>query len=203
MLLPLSDQKIIVDSISTNFALSTIDDETHPDLYIHVEDEEAKAFLWELLKSKQDRYDEFVKRISVTAVGSCSVVDSLNTLASKLPHKSISVVDGDKKVDYPNCLSLPGTHAPEKMVFQDLKNLNWNNLSSRFGVGAGSLHKILNDAMLEPDHHTWNEYVGNHIQLSKDAVWSILISEWQKQVYPTLNDTALVDSICNKLDQIN
>ena len=164
LLVPLSDQKQIIDSVSTNFALSTIDDHiSHPDLYIHVEDEEAEALVWEILKTHQDRYDEFSKRITILDVGSCSVVDTLNDYSqhNKLPYKSVSIVDGDKKTEYPDCLSLPGNRAPEKMVFEDLKNLEWNNLTERFGMGAGALYKILDDAMLEPDHHFWTEYVVN------------------------------------------
>ena len=91
------------------------------------------------------------------------VVDTLNDYSqhNKLPYKSVSIVDGDKKTEYPDCLSLPGNRAPEKMVFEDLKNLEWNNLTERFGMGAGALYKILDDAMLEPDHHFWTEYVVN------------------------------------------
>ena len=127
------------------------------------EDEEAEALVWEILKTHQDRYDEFSKRITILDVGSCSVVDTLNDYSqhNKLPYKSVSIVDGDKKTEYPDCLSLPGNRAPEKMVFEDLKNLEWNNLTERFGMGAGALYKILDDAMLEPDHHFWTEYVVN------------------------------------------
>ena len=39
----------------------------------------------------------------------------------------------------------------------------------------------MDDATLLPDHHSWTEYIGNHVKKSKDAVWSILIEEWCKQ----------------------
>lgn len=41
--------------------------------------------------------------------------------------------------------------------------------------------KYLEDAMLEPDHHKWTEYVGDRVRKSKDVVWGILVEEWCKQ----------------------
>ena len=37
------------------------------------------------------------------------------------------------------------------------------------------------NAMLEPDHHKWTEYVGDRVRKSKDVVWGILVEEWCKQ----------------------
>lgn len=91
------------------------------------------------------------------------------------------MVDGDKRETMPEVLALPGTMAPEKQIFTDLKNIEWNKLDDRFGIGAGTLFKYLEDAMLEPDHHKWTEYVGDRVRKSKDVVWGILVEEWCKQ----------------------
>ena len=205
MLVRLSDRKDIVYGVSSQYALSTIDEQEHPELYVHLEDEEAVIFFWELLKKEPSRYDEYLKKITAKAVGSCSVVGTLNTLAKqgKLPYKSISIVDGDKKEEYPECLSLPGTNAPEKMVFKDLKDLNWNKLDERFGIGAGSLFQYLDEAMLIPDHHEWTTYVGNKVKKSKNTVWSIMVEEWCKQCLETEVADHFIESINDQLNSHN
>ena len=203
MLVKLSDRKDIIYEVTSEFALSTIDDKEHPEIYVHMEDEEAVAFFWEILKRDNDRYDEFLKKFSTRVVGSCSVVNTLNDLAlgKKLPYKSISIVDGDKRDEYPNCMSLPGELAPEKMVFEDLKAIGWNKLDERFGVGAGLLFKYLDDAMLNPDHHEWTIYVGDKVKKGKDTVWSIMIEEWCKQCLVPEIATDFINKLIVHIDE--
>lgn len=110
-------------------------------------------------------------------------------------------MDGDKIAECSNCqISIPGTEAPEKQVIQDLKNLNWNNLDNRFGLGAGSLFQILDDAMLLPDHHKWTSYIGDYIKKSKSYVWDILVEEWCKQCLNDEECNNIYDSIVEKLE---
>lgn len=156
----------------------------------------------ENLKHDRAKYDELYKRISARAVGSCSVVNTLNELArnNSLPYKSIAIVDGDKKDSYPNCLSLPSNNlAPEKQVILDLKDIGWNFLDDRFGIEAGILFKVLDDAVLQPDHHEWTTYIGDKIKKSKDVVWSILIEEWHKQCLEDTDATTFLEQIFNVL----
>lgn len=201
LLVHLSDKKDIIYGVSSQFALSTIDDKLHPELFVYLEDEEAVALFWEILKQDSFKYDEFCKKISARPVGSCSVVGTLNDLGKKgkLPYRSLSIIDGDKKEEYPGCMSLPGDDAPEKLIFKDLKNIGWNKLDDRFGIGAGVLFKHLEDAMLIPDHHEWTTHVGNMIKKSKDAVWSILIEEWHKQCLADAVANTFIDNITSAL----
>lgn len=201
MLVKLSDRKEIVYGVSSQYALSTIDEQEHPEVYVHLEDEESITFFWEILKQDSARYDEYLKKLSTKAVGSCSVVNTLNSLAmqNKLPYKSISIVDGDKRDEYPNCISLPGTKAPERMVFEELKALNWNRLDERFGIGAGTLFQYLDDATLLTDHHDWTTYVGNKIKNSKSSVWSIMVDEWCKQCLDSTTKEQFITTMNSQL----
>jgi predicted ATPase len=197
MLVRLSDKKEIMYEVSSQFALTTIDDKEHPELFVFLEDDEAVALFWEILKYDNARYNEYCSKISARAVGSCSVVGTLNDLGKnhKLPYSSIAIVDGDKRDDFPTCLSLPGNAAPEKQVLTDLKNIDWSHLDERFGIGAGTLFKYFDDALLLPDHHEWTTYIGDHIKKSKDTVWSILIEEWRKQCLNGQMATTFIESI--------
>ena len=61
--------------------------------------------------------------------------------------------------------------APEIIVFEQLRDMNWPNLQDRFGIGAGRLFDYLQDAMRDPDHHKWAELVGDRILKSASSVW--------------------------------
>lgn len=68
--------------------------------------------------------------------------------------------------------------APERQILTDLKAIDWAQLDSRFGIGAGTLFKILDDAILLPEHHEWTTYIGDRLRKSSASIWSILIEEW-------------------------
>jgi len=149
--------------------MSRLDDEMHPEAHIFVEDREAETLLREMLASS-DETAKLLQRIELSSVGPANVVAMLGALGKngKLPYKSLAVVDGDH-IDS-NCHRLPGSVAPERMVYADLKAKGWPNLAERFGIGAGTLLTALEDAMLEPDHHRWNAKVGDQIVKSSVSV---------------------------------
>lgn len=203
MMLQLADRKEIIYKVSTEFALSAIDDIIHPEIHVFLEDNEAVALFWEIIRQRPDKFDEISRKVSTKSVGAYNILETLGTLAEqdKLPYKSLSIVDGDKRDACPHCFSLPGDLPPEKLVFQDLKSNDWNNLDARFGIGAGLLFKYLDDAMLLPDHHEWTTYVGDKIKKSKDTVWSILIDEWCRQCLSEDDKIQFVDYIERQLPE--
>jgi predicted ATPase len=184
----------VVYGVSPEFAMSRLDDEIHPEVYLFVEDREAEVLLREILASSPDSSD-LVRRVDISAVGASNVVAMLGALGKegKLPQKSLAILDGDYKDA--NCLSLPGEVAPERMVYAELKAAGWPNLAVRFGVGAGTLLTALEDAMLLPDHHKWNASVGDQINKSSSSVWEVLANEWCRSCLDQAKRTALSDAI--------
>jgi hypothetical protein len=177
MLLPGPQGLNVVYGVSPEFAMSRMDDEMHPDLHVFVEDREAQIWLREILASSPNT-GELLHHIDISAVGPSNVVSLLGDLGvgGKLPYKSVAVVDGDHPSD--NCILLPGTIAPERVVFDDLRATSWLHLPERFGIGAGTLLTYLEDAMLNPDHHEWTKAVGDKVLKSSTSVWEILANEW-------------------------
>ncbi len=175
--------------------MSRLDDKVHPELNIFVEDREAEILLREIIASKEDGAD-ILQRIKMIAVGPSNVVEMLGELAykDKLPQKSFGILDGDKEGGE-GCLSLPGKEAPEFVVYNDLKEANWPNLSERFGIGAGRLFTYLEEAMLEPDHHKWNEIVGDKILRSATSVWEILANQWCKACLKEPDRSLIVNTL--------
>lgn len=199
MLYRLSDRKEVLYGVSTDFALSSIDEVAHPEFYVFLEDEEAEGMFWELLRQNSQNYDSYRKRIETKTIGSCEVVAKMDDLqkTGKLPIKVLCLFDGDQKDRYSGIHCLPGIKAPEKQVLEDLQKKEWCDLDARFGQGAGSLFKILDDAILIPDHHKWTEYIGDNIRKSKKSVWETLVSCWCKEC---LSDEEK-NQFCDMIDQ--
>jgi hypothetical protein len=194
LLLPCPQGLSVVYGVSAEFAMSRLDDEVHPEAHVFVDDREAEILLREILASSEES-GKLLHRIAIDPVGPANVVAMLGTLgrAGKLPHRSAAVIDGDH-LD-PTCLALPGTVAPERMVYSDLKGKGWPNLSQRFGIGAGTLLTALEDAMLEPDHHKWNSRVGDQILKSSVSVWEVLANEWCRSCLDSLARKSLAEAI--------
>jgi len=178
LLLPGSAGLNIVYGVTPEFAMSRIDEDIHPDIHVFVEDKEASIFLREILASDQNKA-EILGRIDIFPVGPANVVQMLGQLGynRKLPFSTIAFIDGDYE-ETQGCIRLPGDAAPERVVYRDLKNANWPDLPLRFGIGAGTILGILDDAILEPDHHKWNTIIGDRIIKSSASVWEILCSQW-------------------------
>jgi len=181
LLLPGPAGTSVVYGVSTELAMTRIDETVHPELYVFVEDRQASILLREILASN-GQTAELLSRIAIIPVGPVNVVQLLGSLGAqrRLPYASVAVVDGGEQITE-GCIALPGTSAPERLVYDQLRALQWPDLPVRFGIGAGLLLQAFEDAMLEPDHHRWNEMVGNRTHKSATSVWETLTNEWAKR----------------------
>jgi len=199
LLLPGGAASNIIYGASPEFALSRIDEEMHPEVHLFVEDREAEILLRQIILSHNEG-DGILARTKIAVVGPANVVTVLGQLGAddKLPYKSLAFLDGDQPVQ-PGCILFPGTTAPERMIYADLKTRNWPGIPARFGIGAGDLLAYLEDAMLNPDHHLWNAQVGNRVHKSKISVWEILVEEWVKTCLTPASRSTIVEAVANLL----
>jgi predicted ATPase len=199
LLLPGPQGLSVVYGISAEFAMSRLDDEVHHEAYIFVEDRGAEILLREILASSAEG-GWLLSRVSISPVGPANVVSMLGGLgkAGKLPYKSVAVLDGDHSDK--NCSSLPGAEAPERVVYCELQAAGWPNLPQRFGIGAGTLLTVLEDAMLEPNHHQWNTLVGDQVHKSSVSVWEVLANEWCKSCLSADTRKDIVDAIATVVE---
>ncbi|MMZ69470.1 hypothetical protein D1872_323170 [compost metagenome] len=72
-------------------------------------------------------------------------------------------------------------------------------MPERFGVGAGSLFTILEDTMLEPDHHEWARIAGDKLRLSSNSVWEIMVKEWVRVCLSKDEKEGVTSRIMDKL----
>ena len=179
--------------------MSLMDDAQHPEVHVFVEDREAQTLLREILASSPET-SQLLGRIEINPVGPVNAVAMLGMLGSqgKLPHKAVSVLDGDSKK--PNCLNLPGQVAPERLVFEALQAAGWPDLPERFGIGAGTLFTVLDDAMRAPNHHDWTKAVGDRVLKGSQSVWEIMATVWCKHCLADTDRGLLADSISRATD---
>jgi predicted ATPase len=169
LLLPTSNGPSVIYGASPEFSLTKLDDVAHPEAFLYVEDQFAEIWCREILAAHPDGAD-LLSHVKISAVGPANVVAMMGKLASegKLPQPGLGILDGDQEIKT-GCIKLPGDQAPEQVVFLALRAVNWGRLHERFGVGAGSLHAYLEDAMLSPSFHSWPERVGDKILTHKSV----------------------------------
>ena len=97
--------KTAIPAISTEFAMTQMDDEPHPECEVYVEDESAKILLQEILASR-DR--SLVRRLKMITFGGANVGRALGQMVEqgRFPRKSIVFLDGDQSPSG-GCLVLP------------------------------------------------------------------------------------------------
>ncbi len=195
---PGKDKMNIVYGASSEFALSRLDSATYPELHVFVEDLESKILLRAIL-ANNEQGQTLLPRIDIVPIGGANVVNTMGELASKnrLPYNSMAITDGD--TPHEGLVSLPGNKAPERVVFESLKQQNWSSLNERFGIGAGTLFQDLDECILQPNHHKWTESLGNKIVKSKQAVWEILAEEWCKTSLNEEDGNRIISAIKEKL----
>lgn len=195
LLLPTSTGLSVVYGASPEFSLTKLDDVSHPEAFLYVEDQFAEIWTREIIATHPDGAD-LLSHIKISAVGPANVVAMMGKLASegKLPQPGLGVLDGDQE-SKPGCAKLPGNQAPEQVVFQALRATNWGLLHERFGVGAGSLHAYFEDAMLNGDFHSWPASVGDRILKSKTNVWETMATEWCRVCLDDTVRDAFVESV--------
>lgn len=168
----------VVPGASVEFCLSALDDRNYSAVNIFLEDAEAVTVAREIIANMDP---DLLRQLSFHPVGPCNVVKTLGDLSAhgKLPYRSVAILDGDET--HENCHALPGNAAPERQVFPDLQALGWPDVSERMGIGPGDLFAILDEAMLDPQHHRWTSIVGDRVVKSKAVVWDILASIWVRR----------------------
>jgi predicted ATPase len=186
----------VIYNASTEFAMSRVDEDQHPELSVLVEDIESAIMMREILASTTHGRT-VLQRIQVLPVGAANVLRTIGPpLADgKLLYAGICYLDADE-TPFKGCRVLPGSRAPEIEVFEALRGTRWAHLDSAFEHGAGELFAWLDEAMSIKDHHEWTRYVGDRVKLSKDDVWRRLCRQWVRDCL----DTKQTESIVCTLD---
>ena len=164
--------------VSPDFAMTKMDDEPHPECDLYVEDQRARDLLREILVVYAP---EEVERCRFIQYGAASVGYALGQMLSKraFPEASLVFVDGDKPAGI-GCLQLPGNDAPERVVFEGLRERNWRSLAERTGREYAPLADACGRAMLASDHKEWVSNAASKLLLPGDVLWPLMCQEWTR-----------------------
>jgi len=165
--------------VSPEFALSHMDDVHHPECEVYVEDESAKTLLGEML-SQNDR-DVFA-RLLVTTFGSASVGYQLGQMVEnkRFPRPVGVILDGDCE-EAVGCQRLPGTDAPEVVVFEELAAINWGDLWVKLVRDTSEVSDACNASMALSNHHDWIGEAAKRLGVGSQVLWHSMCAEWVKR----------------------
>ena len=168
--------KSVFSGISPEFALTNIDDTTHPECSVFVEDCAAKILVTEAIISEDKN---LIKRVSITPFGKAHVGGSLGLMVAEKRFTKPTVVflDGDQSASQGTHV-LPGGDAPEQVVFHSLKKNNWIGIPERLGRNFSEVADALQAAMLWEDHHTWLAVAAERLHIPMKALWHAMCACW-------------------------
>lgn len=146
--------KNILKGVSTEFAMSKMDDENYPECEIYIEDDFSKVFLEKIISSVNY---ELTQRLAFVSFGAASVGKQLGIMVkqNRFLRKTLVFLDGDQD-SAEGCHILPGGNCPEYIVFNSLKELKpypWKGVEEKIEREYVDVADNLERAMLEPDVH--------------------------------------------------
>jgi AAA domain, putative AbiEii toxin, Type IV TA system len=169
-------KKEIVVGVSPQFAMTKMDDESHPECELFVEDERAKVWLSEILSRHAPQL--FV-RCAIIPYGAANLGVALGQMveAGRFPRPTRVFLDGDQG-QAKGCIMLPGEDAPERVVFVDLQKAKWRHLWTRIGRDVSLVTDACDRAMVLPNHHDWIRFAANQLMCGGDVLWQAMCCEW-------------------------
>ncbi|UUX97462.1 ATP-dependent endonuclease [Aquabacterium sp. J223] len=168
--------KSVVTGVSPDFAMTRMDEEQHPECDLYVEDPRAGLLVREaLIKVDKDLLD----RVQIIPYGSAQVGIALGMMRhqNRFPRPSVVFLDGDQDSAH-GCDVLPGNDAPEVVIFEALRPLNWSGVAERIGRDVSMTIDELNAAMTLANHHDWVKAAASKLYVGGDILWQALCATW-------------------------
>ena len=194
-----SGERRIVLGVSSEFALSYMDDVLHPEMDIYVEDDVAKILTEEIIAAIDL---PILKRVQIISFGSAQVGKALGLMNAqkRFPRPTLVILDGDQEQSE-GCILLPGTDAPERQIYNDLNKINWLDITTHLYRSYSDFVDAAQKAMTLSNHHEWNKAVADKIIYGGNDLWRVLCRSWVKNVLLKQDDgMTIVEAIRNKLD---
>jgi predicted ATPase len=172
----------IIYGVSPEFAMTKMDDVPQPECDLYVEDIRAQALLTEVLVAHGP---QLVERCQIIPYGAASVGKSLGQMVerNRFPRPSRVFLDGDQ-AQSPGCINLLGDDAPERVVFESLRAIEWKGISERVGRQFVNVADACGRAMTTNDHHDWINEAANRLILRGDTLWQAMCAEWATRLAP-------------------
>lgn len=190
--------KRVVHGVSSEFALSRMDEEKYPEIDVYVEDTYAKILVEEIIARAEL---PLLSRIQIIPYGAANVGKSLGIMnhQNRFPKASIVLLDGDQDQSE-GCLILPGDDAPERVIYDSLNNIGFPDVAAKLSRSHSDLVNHCQTAMTLPDHHDWNKSVADSIVCGGNELWRALCRSWVENVYQPDTTNYLATALRDKLN---
>jgi hypothetical protein len=190
--------RMLVTGVSPFFAMSQMDDEPHPEADVFVEDEIAQILLEEIIVAERK---ELARRCCLVPYGAAGVGRALGQMVaeSRFPRPSVVFLDADQSTSV-GCLLLPGDDAPERVVFQQLKERNWQDVAERIGRPISDAIDALESATTNTDHHEWVKSAADRLFVGGNELWRALASTWATNCARPEQRLRIVEAIQDAID---
>lgn len=196
-ILTTGSKKIIVSGVSPEFAMTKMDDESHPECDLYVEDDRAKTLLREILMVHAP---DIVSRVQIISFGAASVGQSLGQMVNqkRFLRPTLVFLDADQPKSEGTIL-LPGNDAPERVVFEGLKGKRWELLDMRTGRDISVIIDACSRAMTISDHHEWVMSAAKTLSLGGDVLWQTFCAAWSSECLSKMEADKIVLPIMEAL----
>jgi predicted ATPase len=178
--------------VSSNFALTRMDDYDKPDLYLFVEDSSAEVLLGEILRF----FNVELARVRCMPLGPADMVRNVGRLAhaDSLPIQCVCVLDADQQVG-DGCVKLPGTLAPEREIVSSVALQAVKEFAARLGVSDASVSDALAGAQAITNHHEWIAFLSRTLNQSTAYMWTALCAVWVRHCMDASAGQALAEEV--------
>lgn len=170
--------KSTVTGVSPEFAMSRMDEESHPECDVYVEDDISAVMVKEVVISEEA---DLTTRMQIIPYGAASVGLSLGIMAQqgRFPRKSVVFLDGDQE-NSSGIKLLPGEDAPEIAVFEALAERGWPEIAERLGRTKSQVIDSLSRAMTLSNHHDWLIKAAEPLFVGSLQLWQVMCASWAK-----------------------
>lgn len=195
-----------VYGVSPDFAMTRMDEIPHPEIEVYVEDNRAERMVVEILAAHAQT---LVPRCQTVRCGSASVGQALGQMVAekRFLRPTCVFLDGDR-AESSGCNLLPGDDAPERVVFDALRSLQWGTIAAwgevdrRVGRSYSDVADTLNQAMTMGDHHDWVRSAASNLTLDSETLWQAMVAEWATKCLSKDEASRVVQPITDLLSGI-
>ena len=199
-IMQIGTRREIVYGVSSQFAMTKMDEFPQHECYLFVEDERARDLLIEIIVASEPT---LAQRCRPIPYGAASVGQALGIMISqkRFPHPSCVFLDGDQS-EATGCILLPGDDAPERVVFEAMQAKNWSGVNRRVGRSFSDLSEACTKAMAQNDHHDWIGEAASTLTLRPDILWQALCSEWAVECLSKEDAKRIIQPIQDAVDGV-
>jgi hypothetical protein len=174
-----------------------MDDVAHYECDLYVEDDRAQAVLIEILAAHNR---DIVQRCQLIPFGAATVGQALGQMVAgkRFTRPSCVFLDGDRGPAV-GCILLPGDDAPERVVFDELRERAWSKVHERTGRSYADVADACNKAMALADHHEWVRFAASQLVLSGDTLWQAMCAEWATECLPPEDAAFITQPVADAL----